>query len=983
MKKFLLIFLLFAGNISASEEASFTAEPEWIIQPSIPDSNEIPYSRVKYGTHYLHFGRQVRVPSDDNPAYYFRYVTKIINQTGLDDQSQINIEFYPIYERVFLHKLNIRRDGETLDKLGSARISYLDQETELDQQLYNGTKTINLLLDDLRVGDVLDYSYTIEGRNPVFQNLFNGSFVMQWGIPVSSVYLRMLWQKDARLTGKVLNSDWEISKHNTAAGEEYIIHRLDVEPAELEDDTPSWVDPYATVLFSEQSSWEEVVDWGRGLFSTVVDDGANVRAIAAKISRDHPDRTERIARTLQFVQEEIRYVGIELGENSHQAVSAETTLQRRYGDCKDKTTLMISLLNSMGIDAYPALVNTGEMGQLAQRIPSMNAFNHVIVAVPHEQKTLWLDPTRQYQVGNLEHIFQPDYGLALLLKKGSRELTPMNATVVASGYDISEHYDFSADNVDLIDLSVDTQYYGYSAENQIARLQRVGMEQIKADYLEFYRNYYPSIDQLEVSDFAVDEDNFRFKIKEQYQIRDFWEMQEDNQRKVGWVYSNAVDSLLEEPDKISRTQDYKLAFPWNTNQTIKISLPDRNWDFVDSEFTEENDFFEFRRSQEYDPNSKTVYLGFSYASKSNHVPAAEFPSYLAALARSREQLDFGFYLDGSRQGPQDYTAILVTAFICYIGLIFLALLLWYRSEHRDRFTGKMQYYPVDSAKFLYMWIMSWGLFPIYWFYKNWNFERAGENGSRIMPTMRGLFYQFWYYPLFKCLSGNSKLKESEQRLPGKFEAIALAIIFFVSLILSSTLETFALPLLALSAILALPLLKMINIINRDNEAAIKHNSTWSLRHYLLGAIFLPLFVFNIGPALGLLPADSVVPGDRLLGHDIKFMQRAGIISPGDRIEYFYSDAFFTIRHDGNGFTDRHVFSYWLDENDSFNVETVEFDDIDDIKVFWSAGFGENTVVEVFRKDQTKLILFLSGNDNKDKLFIRELRANWTQYKKNS
>ena len=75
---------------------------------------------------------------------------------------------------------------------------------------------------------------------------------------------------------------------------------------------------------------------------------------------------------------------------------------------------------------------------------------------------------------------------------------------------------------------------------------------------------------------------------------------------------------------------------------------------------------------------------------------------------------------------------------------------------------------------------------------------------------------------------------------------------------------------------------------------------------------------------------------------------------------------------------RHVFSYWFDNNDNFNVKTAEYEDIADIKVIWSDRFTENTVVEVYRKDQTKIALYLSANDGKDEIFVSGLRMRWGQ-----
>ena len=151
--KYIFALMLFVLNVAnASEQFSYTPEPDWLERIEIPDANEIPLHEVREGAHYLHYGRQVRIPAAGDPAYYNRFAVQITNQTGLDDQSQINVSFDPIYERIAFHRLNIIRDGLVINRLQSTRLRLLDQEDELDQQLYNGTRTANLLLEDLRVG---------------------------------------------------------------------------------------------------------------------------------------------------------------------------------------------------------------------------------------------------------------------------------------------------------------------------------------------------------------------------------------------------------------------------------------------------------------------------------------------------------------------------------------------------------------------------------------------------------------------------------------------------------------------------------------------------------------------------------------------------------------------------------------------------------------------------------------------------------------
>lgn len=98
----------------------------------------------------------------------------------------------------------------------------------------------------------------------------------------------------------------------------------------------------------------------------------------------------------RFVQDQIRYVALETGLSRRRATNPEVVLARRFGDCKDKSVLLATLLRLGGIDAEPALVSTGWRDHLGQALPSAGAFDHVIVHVPPGPVAgddLWIDAT--------------------------------------------------------------------------------------------------------------------------------------------------------------------------------------------------------------------------------------------------------------------------------------------------------------------------------------------------------------------------------------------------------------------------------------------------------------------------------------------------------------------------------------------------------------------------------------------------------------
>ena len=133
-------------------------------------------------------------------------------------------------------------------------------------------------------------------------------------------------------------------------------------------------------------------------------------------------------RLAQFVQHDIRYVAIELGIGGWQPHPATDVFTHRYGDCKDKTTLMSSMLHEIGIDSYHVSINT-ERGSVTPDVPAHLAFNHVIIAIKLPDgvddpslvatmkdaklgKILFFDPTDELiPFGQIAGNLQANYGL--------------------------------------------------------------------------------------------------------------------------------------------------------------------------------------------------------------------------------------------------------------------------------------------------------------------------------------------------------------------------------------------------------------------------------------------------------------------------------------------------------------------------------------------------------------------------------------------
>jgi tetratricopeptide (TPR) repeat protein len=133
-------------------------------------------------------------------------------------------------------------------------------------------------------------------------------------------------------------------------------------------------------------------------YSKIVDSRANpdpVQAIVDRLIAGKSSVAEKESAILDYLGQEIRYTGIEFDEAAIMPHEPAEVLGRKYGDCKDKATLLVTMLRAAKIPAYVALLNAGSRMDVPAELPGMGLFDHAIVFVPGPP-ALWIDATDQY-----------------------------------------------------------------------------------------------------------------------------------------------------------------------------------------------------------------------------------------------------------------------------------------------------------------------------------------------------------------------------------------------------------------------------------------------------------------------------------------------------------------------------------------------------------------------------------------------------------
>jgi transglutaminase-like putative cysteine protease/lipoprotein NlpI len=352
--------------------------------------------------------------SSGEPEWYVRRVTQINDASALNQVGNLVIEFVPEYQRVHLHRVQVIRNGQSSDRLAKANVRFLQRERGLEQGMYSGVVTASLLLTDIQVGDQVEYSYTTIGENPVFGNKFSVFTSFESDSPVGWRQVRVLFDDSRPLkwqwTGDL--SDFKLAPkvgRQAVVGQgeftEWIFEANDLAVPVIENYYPPGYLPYRFLQLTEFDSWGGVGQWANKLFTGSQVSTPKVQQIAARFSH-LPDDQAKARAALNYVQSEIRYFSVSLGESSHRPAVPDVTIDRRYGDCKDKTQLLIAILRELGIKAQPALISMAHQRRIDRWQPSPLSFDHVVARVEIGKRVFFLDATKLPQVGQLSRMGQ-------------------------------------------------------------------------------------------------------------------------------------------------------------------------------------------------------------------------------------------------------------------------------------------------------------------------------------------------------------------------------------------------------------------------------------------------------------------------------------------------------------------------------------------------------------------------------------------------
>jgi tetratricopeptide (TPR) repeat protein/transglutaminase-like putative cysteine protease len=330
-----------------------------------------------------------------------RFVQRLVHartERAARDSREASVRFEPGRQEVEIRKARILRRGAD-DSLEVSEATGRDEESlsEPWYGLYYDTRAAVVTFENVRAGDVVEVQYTVVdvGHRNEFADYFGDLQIIadvwptrRWDYTLLAPSTRRFYFNEPRWPGLG-------PRREEHAGE--VTYRFAAEKVPRVDSEPSMpgfaeVAPY--LHLSTYASWEDVGRWYWNLVADQMQDDGSLKRAAVQATNGARSVADKVRALHRLVVEKTRYIGLEFGIHGYKPYKATQVLERRFGDCKDKATLLVTLLGSVGVDAELVLLRTRRGGRIAEMPASLAAFDHAIAYVP--ALDLYVDGTAEF-----------------------------------------------------------------------------------------------------------------------------------------------------------------------------------------------------------------------------------------------------------------------------------------------------------------------------------------------------------------------------------------------------------------------------------------------------------------------------------------------------------------------------------------------------------------------------------------------------------
>ena len=330
-----------------------------------------------------------------------RFVDRVVHlrtERAASDNQEVWIRYEPGRQEVEVRKARVLRKGSK-GGLEVSEATYRD-ERDLSEPwygLYYDSRAEVVVFESLRAGDIVEIQYSLADvayGNEVadyfgdFELIADALPTRRWDYTLIAPSQRLFYFNPQ--SSPIVRTQVE-----TVGGEK--VYRFSAEHVARVESEPAMpgmaeIAPYLHV--STYRSWDQVGRWYYSVIADQMQDDGSLKAAALEATRGLGSTLDKVKAVHRLVVEGTRYIGLEFGIHGYKPYRATQVLRRGFGDCKDKATLLVALLRTLGIEGEVVLLRTRRDGRVSDQPASLAVFDHAIAYVP--ELDLYLDGTAEF-----------------------------------------------------------------------------------------------------------------------------------------------------------------------------------------------------------------------------------------------------------------------------------------------------------------------------------------------------------------------------------------------------------------------------------------------------------------------------------------------------------------------------------------------------------------------------------------------------------
>jgi transglutaminase-like putative cysteine protease len=333
----------------------------------------------------------VRYETNGTGVKTHRQVTQILSAEAVSDYAEHEFSYAPGHQRLTVNWIRVVRPDGTVVSDAPTQVQDSDVPATLGDPVYSDTKVRRFSLSGVAPGTIVDWSYSVEERKPFFP----GDFSASWSVHTGRFTRRSRYVVDlpASMRPHLLERNLNFRRQETVARgrRTYLWAAQDVPRVTPEEFMADSNGVFMNIELAAPLEWEAIGRWYAGLARERYALDGTVREKIAPLLVGARSADDTLRAVQRWVAQDIRYVSIALGLGGYQPRTPAEVVATGYGDCKDKATLFIAVVNALGFKAHPVLLSSG--GRVERALPSIGQFNHAIAAVERPTGRVYVDLT--------------------------------------------------------------------------------------------------------------------------------------------------------------------------------------------------------------------------------------------------------------------------------------------------------------------------------------------------------------------------------------------------------------------------------------------------------------------------------------------------------------------------------------------------------------------------------------------------------------